>query len=122
KVYPCQWAGERDFNPRRGRTLSYWGDDSLRSGELLIMDSLAAGEVKKYIIKAFPTEQFASSVNHTVQETSSSFLVTADDGTQVRFDSVVGWLPYKLTRDAMAYTAICQQLLIRLSGGAWSIF
>lgn len=122
KVYPCQWAGERDFNPRRGRTLSYWGDDSLRSGELLIMDSLAAGEVKKYIIKAFPTEQFASSVNHTVQETNSSFLVTADDGTQVRFDSVVGWLPYKLTRDAMTYTAICQQLLIRLSGGAWSIF
>ncbi|HGF1183291.1 TPA: hypothetical protein ACF6V9_005120, partial [Klebsiella pneumoniae] len=122
KVYPCQWAGERDFNPRRGRTLSYWGDDSLRSGELLIMDSLTAGEVKKYIIKAFPTEQLASSVNHTVQETSTSFLVTADDGTQVRFDSVVGWLPYKLTRDGINYVNICQQLLIRLSGGAWSIF
>lgn len=25
QVYPCQWAGEPDFNPRRGRTLSYWG-------------------------------------------------------------------------------------------------
>ncbi|MER2526279.1 hypothetical protein ABS825_27745, partial [Klebsiella pneumoniae] len=22
QVYPCQWAGEPDFNPRRGRTLS----------------------------------------------------------------------------------------------------
>lgn len=122
QVYPSQWAGEPDFNPRRGRTLSYWGDDSLRSGELLILDNLAAGQAKKYIIKAFPTEQTASSVNHTVQETSTSFLVTADDGTQVRFDSIVGWLPYKLNRDGMTYTAICQQLLIRLSAGAWSIF
>lgn len=121
-AYPCQWAGEPDFNPRRGRTLSYWGDDSLRSGELLILDNLAAGESKKYIIKAYPTEQSATSLNHTSRETATSLLVTADDETQVRFDSVVGWLPYKLTRDSVIYTGVCQQLLIKLSSDAWSIF
>ena len=121
-VYPSQWAGERDFNPRRGLTLSYWSDNSLRSGELLILDNLAAGEVKKYIIKAHPTEQSASSLNHASQETNTSFLVTADDGSQVRFDSVVGWLPYKFTRNNVTYTNVCQQLLIKLSGSAWSVF
>lgn len=122
QVYPCQWAGERDFNPRRGRTLSYWSDNSLRSGELLILDNLAAGEVKKYIIRAHPTEQSASVLNHVSQETNTSFLVTADDGSQVRFDSVVGWLPYKFTRNDVTYTKVCQQLLIKLSGSAWSVF
>lgn len=120
-VYPCQWAGEPDFNPRRGRNLSYWGDDSLRSGELLILDNLAAGAAKKYVVKAYPTEQSASLYSRTVRESSTSFLVTADDGTQVRFDSVVGWLPYKLTRDGITYTNICQQLYISCTGTAWSI-
>ncbi|HIE9077552.1 TPA: hypothetical protein ACXP71_000501 [Klebsiella pneumoniae] len=119
-VYPCQWAGEPDFNPRRGRNLSYWGDDSLRSGELLILDNLAAGAAKKYVVKAYPTEQSASLYSRTVRESSTSFLVTADDGTQVRFDSVVGWLPYKLTRDSIIYTNICQQLYATVTGTAWS--
>ncbi|MCD5809163.1 hypothetical protein LB412_06755 [Klebsiella pneumoniae] len=119
-VYPCQWAGEPDFNPRRGRNLSYWGDDSLRSGELLILDNLAAGAAKKYVVKAYPTEQSASLYSRTVRESSTSFLVTADDGTQVRFDSVVGWLPYKLTRDSITYTNICQQLYATVTGTAWS--
>ncbi|EOD9025606.1 hypothetical protein ACJ5XQ_004965, partial [Klebsiella michiganensis] len=119
-VYPCQWAGEPDFNPRRGRNLSYWGDDSLRSGELLILDNLAAGAAKKYVVKAYPTEQSASLYSRTVRESSTSFLVTADDGTQVSFDSVVGWLPYKLTRDSITYTNICQQLYATVTGTAWS--
>jgi hypothetical protein len=119
-VYPCQWAGEPDFNPRRGRNLSYWGDDSLRSGELLILDNLSAGAAKKYVVKAYPTEQSASLYSRTVRESSTSFLVTADDGTQVRFDSVVGWLPYKLTRDSITYTNICQQLYATVTGTAWS--
>lgn len=120
-VYPCQWAGEPDFNPRRGRNLSYWGDDSLRSGELLILDNLAAGAAKKYVVKAYPTEQSASLYSRTVRESSTSFLVTADDGTQVRFDSVVGWLPYKLTRNGITYINVCQQLYISCTGTAWSI-
>lgn len=120
-VYPSQWAGEGDFNPRRGSTLSYWEDGSLRSGELLLLDNIAANTSKKYLLKAYPTQQNASSYNRTNQETATSLLVTADDGTQVRFDSVVGWLPYKLTRDSVLYTKICQQLYITVTGTAWSI-
>lgn len=45
--------------------------------------------------------------------------MTADDGTQARFDSVVGWLLYKLNRDGKTYSYICQHLLItRVSGSA----
>ena len=120
-AYPSQWAGEGDFNPRRGSTLSYWEDGSLRSGELLLLDNIAANTSKKYLLKAYPTQQNASSYNRTNQETATSLLVTADDGTQVRFDSVVGWLPYKLTRDSVLYTKICQQLYITVTGTAWSI-
>ena len=120
-VYPGQWAGEGDFNPRRGSTLSYWEDGSLRSGELLILDNIAANTSKKYLLKAYPTQQDASSYTRTNRETATSLLVTADDGTQVRFDSVVGWLPYKLTRDGSNYTNICQQLYISCTGTAWSI-
>lgn len=120
-AYPSQWAGEGDFNPRRGSTLSYWEDGSLRSGELLLMDNIAANTSKKYLLKAYPTQQNASFYNRTNLETATSLLVTADDGTQVRFDSVVGWLPYKLTRDSVLYTKICQQLYITVTGTAWSI-
>ena len=119
-VYPCQWAGEGDFNPRRGRNLSYWADGSLRSGELLILDNIAANTSKKYLLKAYPTQQFASSYSRTNRETATSLLVTADDGTEVRFDSVVGWLPYKLTRNGITYTNICQQLYSTVSGSTWS--
>ncbi|WP_319159099.1 hypothetical protein [Klebsiella pneumoniae] len=120
-VYPGQWAGEGDFNPRRGSTLSYWEDGSLRSGELLILDNIAANTSKKYLLRAYPTQQVASSYSRTNRETATSLLVTADDGTEVRFDSVVGWLPYKLTRDGITYTNICQQLYISCTGTAWSI-
>ncbi|WP_391523744.1 hypothetical protein [Klebsiella variicola] len=119
-VYPGQWAGEGDFNPRRGSTLSYWEDGSLRSGDLLILDNIAANTSKKYLLKAYPTQQDASSYSRTNRETETSLLVTADDGTQVRFDSVVGWLPYKLTRDGVIYTNICQQLYATVAGTAWS--
>ncbi len=120
-VYPAQWAGEEDFNPRRGRNLSYWADGSLRSGDLLIIDDIPANSSKKYLLKAYPTQQDASSYRRTNRETATSLLVTADDGTEVRFDSVVGWLPYKLTRDGSNYTNICQQLYISCTGTAWSI-
>lgn len=120
-AYQSQWAGEGDFNPRRGSTLSYWEDGSLRSGELLILDNIAANTSKKYLLKAYPTQQDASSYTRTNRETATSLLVTADDGTEVRFDSVVGWLPYKLTRDSVLYTNICQQLYITVTGTAWSI-
>lgn len=120
-VYPSQWAGEGDFNPRRGSTLSYWEDGSLRSGELLILDNIAANTSKKYLLKAYPTQQVASSYNRTNRETATSLLVTADDGTEVRFDSVVGWLPYKLTRNGITYINVCQQLYITVTGTAWSI-
>ncbi|HAK9724530.1 TPA: hypothetical protein H3L27_002242 [Escherichia coli] len=119
-VYPSQWAGEPDFNPRRGRNLSYWADGSLRSGELLILDNIPANSSKKYLLKAYPTPQDASSYTRTNRETATSLLVTADDGTQVRFDSVVGWLPYKLTRDSITYTNICQQLYATVTGPSWS--
>ena len=119
-VYPSQWAGEPDFNPRRGRNLSYWADGSLRSGDLLILDNIEANTSKKYLMKAYPTQQDASSYTRTNRETATSLLVTADDGTQVRFDSVVGWLPYKLTRDSITYTNICQQLYATVTGTAWS--
>ncbi|WP_432758950.1 hypothetical protein [Escherichia coli] len=119
-VYPSQWAGEGDFNPRRGRNLSYWADGSLRSGDLLILDNIPANSSKKYLLKAYPTPQDASSYTRTNRETATSLLVTADDGTQVRFDSVVGWLPYKLTRDSITYTNICQQLYATVTGTAWS--
>lgn len=119
-VYPSQWAGEGDFNPRRGSTLSYWEDGSLRSGELLILDNIAANTSKKYLLKAYPTQQVASSYNRTNRETATSLLVTADDGTEVRFDSVVGWLPYKLTRNGITYINICQQLYSTVSGSTWS--
>lgn len=119
-VYPCQWAGEGDFNPRRGRNLSYWADGSLRSGDLLIIDNIPANSSKKYLLKAYPTQQDASSYTRTNRETATSLLVTADDGTQVRFDSVVGWLPYKFTRDSVTYTNICQQLYATVTGTAWS--
>jgi hypothetical protein len=39
------------FQPAPGRNLSYWGDDSLRSGELLILDNLAAGAAKNMWLK-----------------------------------------------------------------------
>ncbi|PLD48771.1 hypothetical protein B6I55_00210 [Klebsiella pneumoniae] len=120
-VYPGQWAGEGDFNPRRGSTLSYWEDGSLRSGELLILDNIAANTSKKYLLKAYPTQQVASSYSRTNRETATSLLVTADDGTEVRFDSVVGWLPYKLTRNGITYINVCQQLYISCTGTAWSI-
>ena len=120
-VYPSQWAGEGDFNPRRGSTLSYWEDGSLRSGELLILDNIAANTSKKYLLRAYPTQQVASSYNRTNRETATSLLVTADDGTEVRFDSVVGWLPYKLTRNGITYINVCQQLYISRTGTAWSI-
>ncbi|HBY1508004.1 TPA: hypothetical protein MIQ59_01450 [Klebsiella pneumoniae] len=119
-VYPSQWAGEGDFNPRRGSTLSYWEDGSLRSGDLLILDNIAANTSKKYLLKAYPTQQDASSYSRTNRETETSLLVTADDGTQVRFDSIVGWLPYKLTRDGVLYTNICQQLYATVAGTSWS--
>lgn len=119
-VYPSQWAGEGDFNPRRGRNLSYWADGSLRSGDLLILDDIPANSSKKYLLKAYPTQQDASSYSRTNRETATSLLVTADDGTEVRFDSVVGWLPYKLTRDSITYTNICQQLYAVVSGSTWS--
>lgn len=119
-VYPSQWAGEGDFNPRRGRNLSYWADGSLRSGDLLILDDIPANSSKKYLLKAYPTQQDASSYSRTNRETATSLLVTADDGTEVRFDSVVGWLPYKLTRDSITYTNICQQLYAAVSGSTWS--
>ena len=119
-VYTSQWAGEGDFNPRRGRNLSYWADGSLRSGDLLILDNIPANSSKKYLLKACPTPQDASSYTRTNRETATSLLVTADDGTQVRFDSVVGWLPYKLTRDSITYTNICQQLYATVTGTAWS--
>lgn len=119
-VYPSQWAGEGDFNPRRGSTLSYWEDGSLRSGELLLLDNIAANTSKKYLLKAYPTQQDASSYTRTNRETATSLLVTADDGTQVHFDSVVGWLPYKLTRDSVLYTNICQQLYATVTGTSWS--
>ncbi len=119
-VYPCQWAGEGDFNPRRGRNLSNWADGSLRSGDLLIIDNIPANSSKKYLLKAYPTQQDASSYTRTNRETATSLLVTADDGTQVRFDSVVGWLPYKFTRDSVTYTNICQQLYATVTGTAWS--
>lgn len=120
-VYPSQWAGEGDFNPRRGSTLSYWEDGSLRSGELLILDNIAANTSKKYLLRAYPTQQVASSYNRTNRETATSLLVTADDGTEVRFDSVVGWLPYKLTRNGITYINVCQQLYVTVTGTAWSI-
>lgn len=120
-VYPSQWAGEGDFNPRRGSTLSYWEDGSLRSGELLILDNIAANTSKKYLLRAYPTQQVASSYSRTNRETATSLLVTADDGTEVRFDSVVGWLPYKLTRNGITYTNVCQQLYVTVTGTAWSI-
>ncbi|AYW18608.1 hypothetical protein DTA24_08080 [Klebsiella sp. P1CD1] len=119
-AYPSQWAGEGDFNPRRGRNLSYWADGSLRSGDLLIIDNIPANSSKKYLLKAYPTQQDASSYTRTNRETATSLLVTADDGTQVRFDSVVGWLPYKFTRDSVTYTNICQQLYATVTGTAWS--
>lgn len=117
---PSQWAGEPDFNPRRGRDLSYWADGSLRSGDLLVIDSIPANSSKTYKIKAYPTEQIASSMSHVTRETATSLLVTAADGTEVRFDSVVGWLPYKLTRDGITYTTICQQLYATVNGTAWA--
>lgn len=117
---PCQWAGELDFNPRRGRDLSYWADGSLRSGDLLVIDSIPANSSKIYKIKAYPTEQVVTSYSRVKRETPTSLLVTADDGTETRFDSSVGWLPFKLTRNGVTYTTICQQLYATVTGTAWA--
>lgn len=87
---------------------------------MLILDNIPANSSKKYLLKAYPTPQDASSYTRTNRETATSLLVTADDGTQVRFDSVVGWLPYKLTRDSITYTNICQQLYATVTGTARS--
>ena len=118
-VYQSQWAEESDFNPRRGATLGYWADGSLRCGSLMIFDNLPANSSKEYIVEAHPAPQVKNVFSRCVRETQTSLLVTADDGTQARFDSVVGWLLYKLTRDNKTYTAVCQHLLItRVSGSA----
>lgn len=118
-VYPAQWDAEQDFNPRRNARIGYWPDGSLRCGSIVIMDNIAANSSKQYTVEAHPAPQQLNVYSRTQRETQTSFLVTADDGTQVRFDSVVGWLPYKLTRDNKTYTSVCQHLLItRLSGSA----
>lgn len=123
KVYPSQWDPEWDFNPRRNASIGYWADGSLRCGSVIIFDDIPANSRKDYVVEAHPTPRVHNKYARTTRETQTSLLVTADDGTQVRFDSVVGWLPYKLTRDGNTYTSICQHLLItRLSGGASSTF
>lgn len=118
-VYPSQWEAESDFNPRRNASMGYWADGSLRCGSLVIFDNIPANSSKEYVVEAHPIPQTKNSFSRCVRETQTSLLVTADDGTQVRFDSVVGWLPYKITRDGKTYTSVCQHLLItRVSGSA----
>ncbi|MGJ3322591.1 hypothetical protein ACH31H_25330 [Klebsiella michiganensis] len=118
-VYPSQWDGEQDFNPRRNATAGYWPDGSLRCGSLIIFDNIQANSSKDYVLEAHPAPQTRNVFSRCTRETQTSLLVTADDGTQARFDSVVGWLLYKLNRDGKTYSYICQHLLItRVSGSA----
>lgn len=119
-VLPCQWAGEADFNPRRGRDLSYWADGSLRSGDLLVIDSIPANSSKTYKIKAYPTEQITTSYSRVKRESATSLLVTIDDLTEYRFDAAAGWLPYNFKRNAITYPGVCQQLYATVTGTAWA--
>ncbi|EPX9548687.1 hypothetical protein ACW6GR_000001, partial [Klebsiella michiganensis] len=91
-----QWSDAPDFNRRRNGSLGYWGDGSLRSGSLVIMDTLAAGVSKKYNIRVYTVRQRYSIYSRAVRESSTSLRVSADDGTTLTFDSYRNWLPYKL--------------------------
>lgn len=119
EILPSQWSPDYDYNSRRGGEIGFWPDGSLRCGAVIVIDSFLSGESKEYTIEAHTIKQSNNHYSRITKETQTSLLVTSDDGAEVRFDSVVGWMPYKAAYGQSSYSQICQHLLIsRLSGGS----
>lgn len=77
---PCQWADEFHCNNRRQSNEGYHADGSLKDGSVFLMDSLAAGAIKYYELKAF-NRPVRSYIAPGLVRSGRDYLVTVDGWT-----------------------------------------